>query len=96
MEWTPPRRRRGGRRKGERTFVMLGMPALFDLFETRDIDVVLVKLAEIGIRPLVSGYGDRRSFTVYADEFPESMRDRARDAAARDDGWRGFFDRPKE
>jgi len=51
MERSPPRRCRGGRRKGECRIVMLGMPALFDLFGTKDIDVVLAKLDDIGARP---------------------------------------------
>jgi hypothetical protein len=73
---------------------MLGMPRLFDLFGTRDIDAALVKLNEMGVRPHVSGWNDRRSFAVCDYQFPEEMREPARKAAARDDGWSGFLDRP--
>jgi hypothetical protein len=93
MERIPPKRRRGGRRKGEQSFVMLGMPALRELLETNDVDVMLAKLAAMNIRPHVSGWGDKRSFTVKEREFPEGLRQRAIEAAARDDGWNGFFDR---
>jgi hypothetical protein len=72
---------------------MLGMAALFDLFETCDTDAVLVKLNKIGVRPHVGGWDERRSFTVCDYQLPEEMRERAREAAARDDGWNGFFDR---
>ena len=74
---------------------MLWMPALYDLFGTRDIDAVLAKLNAVGVRPHVSGWNDRRSFTVCDYQLPEEMRERAWEAAARDDGWNGFFDRPK-
>jgi hypothetical protein len=96
MERIAPRRRRGGRRKGERRFVMLGMSALFELYETRDIDVVLAKLAEVGIRPHVSGWGERRSFTVCDYQFPEAMRERVCEVASHHDGWGDALDRPKE
>jgi hypothetical protein len=43
---------------------MLGMPALYDLFGTRDIDAVLPKLNDVGVRPHVSCWNDRRSFSV--------------------------------
>jgi hypothetical protein len=93
MERIPPKRRRGGRRKGEQSFVMLGMPALRELLETSDIDVMLSKLAAMNIWPHVSGWNDKRSFVVTDREFPEEMRQRAIEAARNDDGWNGFFDR---
>jgi len=74
---------------------MLGVRALFDLFETRDIDAILVKLDELGARPKwVSGWGDQRSFVVYVHRLPEEWRQQACEAADRDDGWRGYLDRP--
>jgi hypothetical protein len=94
MERIPlKRRRRGGRRKGEQSFVMLGMPALRDVLETSDIDAMLSKLASMQIWPHVSGFDERRSFTVMAHEFPAELYQRAVEAAGRDDGWHGFFDR---
>ena len=69
------------------------MPALRELLETTDIDAMLAKLAAMNIRPHVSGWNDKRSFTVMDREFPEAMRERAIQAARNDDGWNGFFDR---
>jgi hypothetical protein len=86
------RRRRGGGRKGERHRVALGVDALRELLETDDADEMLAKLAVMDIHPWVSGYSKATRFIVFADEFPEGMRQRAIEAAARDDGWRGFFD----
>ena len=37
MDRVLPKRRRGDRRKGEQSFVMLGMPELRELLETSDV-----------------------------------------------------------
>jgi hypothetical protein len=85
MDRFVPKRRRGGRRKGEQSFVMLGMPALREVLETSDVDAMLSKLASMQIWPHVSGFKERRSFTVMAHEFPAELHQRAVEAAERDD-----------
>jgi hypothetical protein len=46
-------------------------------------------------RPHISGFGDRRCFTVLAEQFPEELHQRAIEAANNDDDWNGFFDKPE-
>ena len=50
-----PKRRRGGRRKGERHVFVLGTEDLFKLFECCDVATLLAKLASIGVYRHVSG-----------------------------------------
>lgn len=73
-----PKRRRGGRRKGEKRVVYLGPWALLKLFYCRDFDVLLDAPKRLGVRPYVSGYGDRRFVSVGAHELPIELQDRAR------------------
>jgi len=67
-----------------------------DLFECNDVDTLIQNLRSLVVQPKISGWNENRRLIVYADELLEELRERARDAAARDDGWRGFFNRPTE
>jgi hypothetical protein len=72
------------------------MKTLRELLKTRHVDVMPAKLAAPNVRrPHISGFGDRRCFTVLAEQFPEELRQQAIEAANNVDGWNGFFDRPK-
>jgi hypothetical protein len=53
----PPKlrtRRRNGRRKGEKPVKVYGTEQLFEMFQCNDVDVLLEKLAALGINPHVS------------------------------------------
>ncbi len=72
-----PKRRRGGRRKGERHVINLGPWALLKLFNCHDFDVLLDTLNRLGVHPYVTGYGDRRFVSVGALDLPLALRERA-------------------
>src|SRR4029450_2977364 len=71
-------RRRGMRRKGERSVAVLGTEDLFKLLDCYDIDALLARLDELGVHRYVSGYGERRHVSVSDDNLPEEMRERGR------------------
>jgi hypothetical protein len=89
MERIPPRRRRGGRRKSERQVAVLGTQDLFELLGCSEINVLLARLKELGIKSYVSGYGERRHVSVSDYNLPEEMRERARGIADKSSGWVG-------
>ena len=82
-------RRRQIRRKGKQRVAVLGTECLFKLLDCNDIDVLLAKLKELGIKSYVSGYGDRRHVSVSDHNLPEEMQERARKIARASGGWVG-------
>jgi hypothetical protein len=89
MERILPKRRRGGRRKGEQRVAVLGNQDLFELLGCTDIDVLLQRLAEFGIHSHVSGWDARRFVAVTTHNLPEQMRERAFEIADASSGWVG-------
>lgn len=89
MDRIVPKRRRGGRRKGEQRVAVLGTEDLYQLLGCSDVDSLLAKLKELGVGPYVSGYNDRRHVSVSDYELPEGMRERAREIAQASSGWVG-------
>jgi hypothetical protein len=89
MERIPPKRRRGGRRKGEQASAVLGNEDLFELLGCNDIDALLRALTDLGVEPHVSGWDARRFVAVTTHDLPEQMRERAFEIAAASSGWVG-------
>jgi hypothetical protein len=89
MERIPPRRRRGGRRKGERHVAVLNTADLFELFGCNDINVLLAMLGELGVKRYVAGYAAQRVVIVSDYKLPEEMRARAKEIATASSGWVG-------
>src|SRR5512143_1408709 len=77
----PPRRRRGGCRKGERPVPLALAPmGLKRLFETDDIEVAIRMLDALGVRHEVSR-GIRTWACCAVDDLPAEMRGRAAEIA---------------
>ena len=89
MKPMPPRRTRGGRRKGERRVVVLGNQDLFELLGCNDIDVLLVKLSAIGVQPHVCGWNEQRFVAVSDYQLPDELRQRAFEITDASSGWVG-------
>jgi hypothetical protein len=89
MERIIPKRRRGGRRKGEQRVAVLGAADLFNLLGCGDIATLLAQLDDLGVQRYVSGYGDRKHVSVSDYDLPEGLRERAREIAAASSGWVG-------
>jgi hypothetical protein len=89
MERIPPKRRRGGRRKGEKRVAVLGTANLFELFQCSDVDVLLLNLQELGVYSYVSGWGAQRHVIVSDYDLPTQLRARAIEIAERSSIWVG-------
>jgi hypothetical protein len=77
MEWTPPRRRRGSRRKGEKPVPLSLAPiGLMRLFETDDIEVAIGALNALGVW-CQARRGSRTWAYCVVDALPDEMRERA-------------------
>ena len=76
-------------RKGERRVAVLGNDDLFELLDCDDIDVLLLRLSELGVYPHVSGWDAQRFVEVSDKQLPEELRARAFEIAEKSSGWVG-------
>ena len=63
-----PRRRRGGRRKGEKRVRIYGTAELFEMFQCNDVDTLLAKLNNLGVNPHVSN-GPNNTRVVFISDY---------------------------